>query len=84
MDSMRVSLAKMPNIGETEPKESTSNRLGLKWRRDWVTNPQSEFLTQNCSCVKELQGKKMEKRLKERQFKDLSNLGSISWEDTKT
>ena len=40
MDSMRVSLAKMPNIGE-----STSNRLGLKWRRDWVTNPQSEFLT---------------------------------------
>ena len=45
MDSMRVTLAKMPNIGETEPKESTSNRLGLKWRRDWVTNPQSKFLT---------------------------------------
>jgi hypothetical protein len=28
---------------------------GLKWG-DGVTNPQSKFLTQNCPCLKELQG----------------------------
>jgi hypothetical protein len=32
-------------------------RQGLKGR-DWVTNPQSKFLTQNWSCLKEQQGQK--------------------------
>jgi hypothetical protein len=54
--SLGVTLAKMPNIREKELEESTS-RLFLKWR-DRVTKPQSKFLTQNCSCLKELQGQK--------------------------
>jgi hypothetical protein len=33
----------------------TIDRQGLKWR-DWVTNTQTKFLTQNYSCLKELQG----------------------------
>ena len=53
------------------------DRQGLK-QRDRVTNPQSKFLTQNCSCLKELQGQKMEKRLREKRFSDWPKLGSIS------
>jgi hypothetical protein len=35
-------------------------RQGLKWR-DRVTNPQSKFLTQNHSFLKELKGEKWRK-----------------------
>jgi hypothetical protein len=52
------------------------DKLGLK-RRDRVTNPQSEFLTQNSVLSK------MAKRLKERWSNDQLNLGSISWEGIK-
>ena len=41
-DSMGVILAKMPNSGEMEPKETTSNRQVPQWRvRD--TNPPSKI-----------------------------------------
>jgi hypothetical protein len=40
-----------------ENKESTGVRQGIKWR-DGVAIPQSKTLTQNCSCLKELQGQK--------------------------
>jgi hypothetical protein len=53
-------------------------RKGLKWR-DRVTNPQLKFLTQNCFCLKELQGQNVETRLKERWSNDQSNFRAISW-----
>jgi hypothetical protein len=40
------------------------NKQGLK-RRDDVTNSQSKFLTQKCSCLKELAVTKLEKSLRE-------------------
>jgi len=54
---MAVTLAKMTNIVERELKEpSFSRQIGLQVAGlDY--NPQSNFLTQNCSCLKELQGK---------------------------
>jgi hypothetical protein len=81
-DSMGGTLDEMPNSVESELKESTSSRQSLK-RRDGVTNSQSEFLTQNCSFLKELQGQKMEKKPRERRSSDCPNWRSISWGDTK-
>jgi hypothetical protein len=43
----------------------------------------SRFLTQNCSCLKEIQGQKMEKRLKEKSSRDCPTLESIPCMDTK-
>jgi hypothetical protein len=43
--------------GKRKSKESTSNRQGFKGR-DRFSNTQSIFLTQNCPCLKELQGPK--------------------------
>jgi hypothetical protein len=57
-DSMQVILAKMPNSGRGNSKSPPSiNRQGPKWRNK-DTNPQLKFLTQNCSCLKEMQGQK--------------------------
>jgi hypothetical protein len=39
---------------------SPVDRQGLKGG-DWVTNPQSKYLTQNCPCLKELQEQKWRK-----------------------
>jgi hypothetical protein len=55
--SLGITLVKMPNNGERELSLPPADRQGLKWRGR-VTNPQSKFLTQNCSCLKELQGQK--------------------------
>jgi hypothetical protein len=50
---------KMPNTGERGNLRSppSVNRQGLKWK-DMVNNPQSKFLTQNCSCLEGLKGEK--------------------------
>jgi hypothetical protein len=48
------------NSGEWELAEQSPSpveRWGIKWR-DEVAIPQSKTLTQNCSCLKELQGQK--------------------------
>jgi hypothetical protein len=55
---MGMTLAEMPNSGEMEPEETTSSRqTGPQWR-DGVTNLPLKFLTQNRSCLKEMQGQK--------------------------
>ena len=54
-------LDEMPYRVERELIESTfSRRQGIKWR-DGVAIPQSKTLTQNCSCLKELQRQKWKK-----------------------
>jgi hypothetical protein len=56
---------KCPTLGTGNWKSALLvDRQGLKWR-DWVTNPQSKILTQNCSCPRTA-GTKMEKSLNER------------------
>jgi hypothetical protein len=49
-------LDEMLYSGETELVEPTSSRKTEHQVRDWVGIPQSKSLTQNCSCLKELQG----------------------------
>jgi hypothetical protein len=56
-DSKGRTLDEMPNSGERELIKSTSSRKDIKWR-DEVAIPHSKTLTQNCSCLKELQGQK--------------------------
>ena len=70
-----VTLAKMPNNRERVPGKSTSvDKQGPKWR-DGVTNPQSKFLTQNCSSLKELQGQKWR-----RDWRKSSPMTSPNWD----
>jgi len=61
--------------GERELIESTSGRkTDTKWK-DEVAISQSKTLTQNCSCLKELQGTKMEKSLRKRRSSERPKLG---------
>jgi hypothetical protein len=52
---MWLTLAEVPNSGDMEPKPPTIVRQSAHWR-DGDTNLPSEFLIQNCSCLKEIQG----------------------------
>ena len=55
-DSEGGTLNEMPNSGGGNLQSpSPGERQGIKWR-DGVTTPQSKTLTQNCSCLKEVQG----------------------------
>ena len=65
----------MPCSFERELVESTSSK-NIKWR-DCVVIPQSKFLTQNYSCLKNSR-EKMEKSLRERRFNDRPQLRSSS------
>jgi hypothetical protein len=57
-DSKGGTLDEIPYNGERKPSESTSiERQGIRWK-DEVAIPQLKILTQNCSCLKELQGQK--------------------------
>jgi hypothetical protein len=57
-DSVGMTLAKMPNSGERVLKSLPPGDRGYLKPRDRVMNPQSKLLTQNCSCLKKLQGQK--------------------------
>jgi hypothetical protein len=46
--------------------------------------PIFKILTQNCSCIKEIQGQLVEQRLKKRPSRDCPTCGSIPHPDTKT
>jgi hypothetical protein len=46
----------MPNSGERELVELTFSRKTGHQVRDGVAIPQSKYLTQNCSYLKEMQG----------------------------
>jgi hypothetical protein len=56
-DSKEGILDEIPSSWERELVELSSSRKtgGIKWK-DEVAIPQSKTLTQNCSCLKELQG----------------------------
>ena len=82
-DTLGVTLAQMPKIGRRNLKSLPPvDRQGLKWR-DRVTNLQSKILTQNCSCLKELQGQKWRRDSRKGGPMIVPNLGSNSWRGTK-
>jgi hypothetical protein len=56
-----MTLAKTPNSGGMEPEERPppGDQYGPQWQ-DGATNPSSMFSIQNFSCLKEMQGQKME------------------------
>jgi hypothetical protein len=49
----------------------------------WGHPPSFKFLIQNCSCLKEIQGQRLEQRLKERPSRDCHTWVSIPHVDTK-
>ena len=53
---MQVTLAEMLNSGGMKPEEITFSSQTGPPVEGWDTNPSTKFLTQNCSCLKEIQG----------------------------
>ena len=51
--------------------------------KEWGYSPISKILTHNCSYLKEIQGQRVEQRLKERPSRDCPTWGSIPHADTK-
>jgi hypothetical protein len=49
----------------------------------WGHSPISKILTQNCSCLKEIQGRRVKQRMKERPSRDCTTWGTIPHADTK-
>ena len=75
---------------ETQVFELNSISLNTKnvpetWdvRGSHVTNPPSKILSQNCSCLKEMQRQRVEQRLKERPSRDCLTWGSTPSADNK-
>ena len=58
-------------------------RLGIGSGREMGPLPFSKILTQNCSCWKEIQGQRVEQRLKEKPSRDCPTWGSIPYTVTK-
>jgi hypothetical protein len=56
-DTLGCPKPKCPAIRRGNSSPPPVDRQGFKWR-DGVNNPQTKFLTQNCSCLKEPQGQK--------------------------
>jgi hypothetical protein len=50
---------------------------------EWSHPTISKILTRNCSCLKEIQGQRVEQRLKEKPSRDCPTWGSIPHADTK-
>jgi hypothetical protein len=57
-DSMGVILAKMPNNVEMEHEETTSSSQTEPQVEVWQHQPTFKIVTQNCFCLKEMQGQK--------------------------
>jgi hypothetical protein len=60
-DSRRGTIDEMPNSGKRELIEFTSSRKTEHQVQGWVAIQQSKILTQNVSCLKELQEQKWRK-----------------------
>ena len=69
-------LDEMPNNGPEEIEVFICSTT-IKWRYG-VGIPQSKTLAQKFSCLKDLQGQILEKRLRERRFSGRPNLVFIS------
>jgi hypothetical protein len=78
-DPMGMTLAEIPCKREEEPVEVRHNPPVERWGH----LPISKILTQNCSCLKEIQGQRVEQRLKERPSRNCPTWGSILHADTK-
>lgn len=74
-DSNTVAKPKSLTLGRGK-SPPVVDRLGVNGK-DRITNPQSQFLTPNCSCLKVQQREKW--RGDRTLFNDQPNLGSISW-----
>ena len=62
--------------GEGEFVKFTSS-AGIRYQVEgWSCHPTVKTLTQTCSCLKKLQGKKLEKSMRERRSSDRPKLGS--------
>jgi hypothetical protein len=53
-----MTLAEIPNRGEIEPEEAIPSKESRLPAKGWCHPPISKILTQNCSCLKEIQGQK--------------------------
>jgi hypothetical protein len=78
-----MTLAEIPNKGELEPIEIISVGYARPPIGGWNHSLISQFITQNCFCIKEIWGQNVKQRLKERLFRDCPTWGSIQYTDTK-
>ena len=77
-DSKEGTLYEMPNSGERELVEFTSNRKMGHQAEEWGCHPTVKNSDLDLLLSKRTTGTKVEKRLKERWSSDRPNLGSIS------
>ena len=73
-DSKGGTLEEMPYSGERELVESSSSGGTGHQVERLSYHPTAKSSNQNCSCLKELQGKNMEKSLKKRRSSDKTKL----------
>lgn len=76
-ESIGVTLGKMHNSREMEPKETTSSRKTWHMVEAWRYPLFFKIFDKELFQSKGNAGKRMERRLKERTSNDLPNLGSI-------
>jgi hypothetical protein len=67
---MGLKLAEIPKKGEREPANTVSGGKEQPEVQKWEHPPFSKILTQNFSCLKKIQGQRVEQRLKERPSRD--------------
>jgi hypothetical protein len=82
-DTTGVIFAEIPNNGKREPIETISRGQASPLVDRWGHSPISKILTQNCFCLKEIQGQRVELRLKKRPSRDFSIWESIPYAVTK-
>jgi hypothetical protein len=80
-DTTGMTLTEIPNKVKTEPVET--NLVDRHNFEVWGHPVISKILMQNCSCQTEMQGQRIEQRLKERASRDCPTWGSIPQADTK-
>jgi hypothetical protein len=82
-DTLRITLAEIPNKGEREPVETITRGEAWPLVEGWIHPPFSKNLTENCSCLKEIQGQRVDQGMKERPSRDSSKWGFIPYVVTK-
>jgi hypothetical protein len=63
-DSMGMTLPELPHKGKGEPVETRSRGWAWSLIEGWGHPPISKILIQNCSCLKEIQGQRVEQKQK--------------------
>jgi hypothetical protein len=78
-----MTLPEIPNKGEREPVEIISRGKAQPTIEERGHPPIPKILTQNGSCLKEIQGQRVEQRLKERPSRNCPTWESIPYANTK-